>query len=115
MAPKPEDTQDSRPLHERIRAATKDPLEIVKVDRFTRKLNCHRGITLAPVGNPDALDPNKVHVTFQPGTMLCIGAACTLWNSEDLECFDTTQARATRDTAKILNLIDGHARMSAEK
>lgn len=129
MAPKPEAPKTTAPnnaanvvapppdneLQKRMLAATRDPAPVPKVDNFTGKLICYHAITCAPVGTPDAIDPNKVNISFQPGSMKCVGKHCSRWNPDELECYDNTQARAAVDTAKILNLIDGHARMSAEK
>lgn len=102
-------------LQRRAIEATQDLISIPKVDRFTGKLICYHAITCAPIGTPDAIDPNKIHITFESGSMKCVGARCSRWNPEELECFDNTHARAAVSTTKVLEYIDGHARMSAEK
>jgi len=113
MAPKPEGPQDE--LQKRTLAATQDLFTIEKVDRFTGKLICYHAITCAPVGTPDAIDPNKINISFQPGSMKCVGKHCSRWNPDELECFDNTAARAAVSTVQVLEYIDGHARMSSEK
>lgn len=107
----------TKELQDRVASATRETSPSPVVDRFTGKLSCYRSITLAPIGREvsDALTGKRLKVDFQPGTIKCIGIECSRWNDEQKECFDNTQAKAASRTADILDLIDGHARMSAGK
>lgn len=79
-----------------VNGESKEPLLIVPQPKIEEKpvLTCHR--FYAPVVFPenDRIDPRKMNITPRLGNFSCIGAKCTLWNPEALECRDVTDSKS---------------------
>ena len=101
-------------LHRRIRLVT-DKHRAAVVDVFTGNKVCHRFMIPfhLEIPKPNTLNPKVMDVEVRPnmGHVSCIGVKCALWNDEAKECFDVTEKRASHDTARILEVMDGYARL----
>ena len=82
------------------------------VDHFTGKKICHRMYTPVQFMSPNKLDPKAADLNTQISNIACLGKACALFNDEAKECHDVSNARGTAKLAAVLEMIDGHNRLS---